>query len=100
MQFRNDGRGVTRGGTSAALSTPWGSGVAERDFTADVAAALAGKYAIERELGSGGMATVYLGTDLKHQRDVAIKVLRPDLTVTIAGDRFVREIEIAARLQH
>lgn len=80
-----------------ALTTTGGG---ERDFAADVAAALTGQYAIERELGCGGMATVYLGLDLKHRRDVAIKVLRPDLAATIAGDRFVREIEIAARLQH
>jgi serine/threonine protein kinase len=82
------------------FSSGAGGIVAERDFAADVAAALTGQYAIERELGTGGMATVYLGLDLKHRRDVAIKVLRPDLTATLAGDRFIREIEIAARLQH
>src|SRR5712692_4433672 len=62
--------------------------------------ALAGRYAIGRELGSGGMATVYLATDLKHQRTVAIKVLRPELAAALGPDRFLREIEIAAGLTH
>jgi len=63
-------------------------------------AALTASYALERELGSGGMATVYLAEDLKHHRKVAVKVLRPELAVAIGSDRFFREIEIAARLQH
>ncbi|MEO6056598.1 MAG: protein kinase [Gemmatimonadales bacterium] len=63
-------------------------------------AALAASYALERELGSGGMATVYLAEDLKHHRKVAVKVLRPELAIAIGGERFFREIEIAARLQH
>jgi serine/threonine-protein kinase len=62
--------------------------------------ALADRYAIEREIGSGGMATVYLAEDLKHHRKVAIKVLRPDLAATLGPERFLREIEVAARLQH
>jgi len=62
--------------------------------------ALADRYAIEREIGSGGMATVYLAEDLKHHRQVAIKVLRPDLAATLGPERFLREIEVAARLQH
>jgi Tol biopolymer transport system component/tRNA A-37 threonylcarbamoyl transferase component Bud32 len=62
--------------------------------------ALADRYAIEREIGSGGMATVYLAEDLKHHRQVAIKVLRPDLAATLGPERFLREIEIAAQLQH
>ncbi len=62
--------------------------------------ALADRYAIERELGHGGMATVYLATDLKHQRQVAIKVLRPELAATVGPERFLREIEIAAKLSH
>ena len=62
--------------------------------------ALAGRYAIERELGSGGMATVYLADDLKHRRKVAVKVLRPELASVIGPDRFLREIEIAAKLNH
>src|SRR5881409_2718114 len=63
-------------------------------------AALAGRYTVERELGSGGMATVYLADDLKHRRKVAAKVLRPELASVIGPDRFLREIEIAAKLNH
>ncbi|HSR92820.1 MAG TPA: protein kinase, partial [Gemmatimonadales bacterium] len=62
--------------------------------------ALAGRYRIERELGQGGMATVYLAEDLRHHRNVAVKVLRPDLAATMGLERFAREIEVAARLQH
>ncbi|MBI3790528.1 MAG: protein kinase, partial [Gemmatimonadetes bacterium] len=65
-----------------------------------LAAALAGRYAIERELGRGGMATVYLARDLKHDRDVAIKVLHEDLAVALGGERFLAEIKTTARLQH
>ena len=62
--------------------------------------ALTGRYRIERELGAGGMATVYVAEDLKHHRQVAVKVLRPDLAASLGAERFLREIEIAARLQH
>ena len=62
--------------------------------------ALAGRYAIRREIGRGGMATVYLGDDLKHGRQVAIKVLRPELGSLLGGDRFTREIRVAAALNH
>ena len=62
--------------------------------------ALAGRYTIERELGRGGMATVYQAVDQKHDRQVAIKVLRPDLTAAFGAERFLREIGIAARLAH
>ncbi|HLB36602.1 MAG TPA: serine/threonine-protein kinase [Gemmatimonadales bacterium] len=62
--------------------------------------ALAGRYTVERELGAGGMATVYLAEDVRHRRKVAVKVLRPDLTQSVGPERFLREIEIAARLQH
>jgi Tol biopolymer transport system component/tRNA A-37 threonylcarbamoyl transferase component Bud32 len=62
--------------------------------------ALADRYAIERELGQGGMATVYLAEDLKHHRKVALKVLRPEIAATVGAGRFAREIEVAARLQH
>ena len=58
-------------------------------------AALAARYAIERELGSGGMATVYLARDLKHDRQVAVKVLHAELAATVGADRFLREIRIA-----
>jgi serine/threonine-protein kinase len=64
------------------------------------AAALAGRYALERELGQGGMATVYLAQDLRHKRPVALKVLHPDLAAALGPARFQREIETAARLQH
>ncbi len=63
-------------------------------------AALADHYAIERELGEGGMAIVYLAQDIKHDRHVAIKVLRPELSVSLGADRFLREIKIAAKLTH
>jgi serine/threonine-protein kinase len=62
--------------------------------------ALAERYRIERELGRGGMATVYLAQDLKHGRRVALKVLRPELSPALGADRFHREIAIASRLQH
>ena len=62
--------------------------------------ALADRYTIEREVGSGGMATVYLAEDLKHHRKVAVKVLRPDLAATLGPERFLREIEVAAQLMH
>jgi eukaryotic-like serine/threonine-protein kinase len=62
--------------------------------------ALADRYVIERELGRGGMATVYLARDLRHDRPVALKVLRPELAPTMGGERFHREIKLAARLQH
>ena len=63
-------------------------------------AALAGRYRIERELGRGGMATVYLARDQKHDRQVAIKVLRADLSSALGPTRFLREVEIAAKLSH
>ena len=62
--------------------------------------ALSSRYAIERELGSGGMATVYLARDLKHSRQVAVKVLRPELAGMLGLDRFLREIEVTANLNH
>jgi serine/threonine protein kinase/tetratricopeptide (TPR) repeat protein len=61
---------------------------------------LAGRYVVQRELGSGGMATVYLAEEVKHARPVAIKVLRPELGVSFGHERFLREIGIAARLSH
>jgi len=70
------------------------------DLASRVAVALADRYRIERELGQGGMATVYLAEDLKHRRRVAVKVLRPELAESIGGARFLREIEIAAQLTH
>jgi serine/threonine-protein kinase len=61
---------------------------------------LADRYPVERELGRGGMATVYLAHDLRHQRPVALKVLHPEVAPLLGPERFVREIRLAARLQH
>jgi len=70
------------------------------DQLARLQAALTGRYTIEHELGRGGMATVYLAQDLKHGRPIALKVLRPELAAALGPGRFLREIEIAARLTH
>src|SRR5438128_2785227 len=70
------------------------------DQLARLQTALTGRYTIERELGRGGMATVYLAEDLKHRRSVAIKVLSPEIARTIGAERFLREIEVAAGLNH
>ena len=70
------------------------------DVLTRLATSLAGHYEVQRELGAGGMATVYRAVDLKHQRDVAIKVLHPDLGAALGGERFLSEIRTTARLQH
>ena len=70
------------------------------EITARLSAALADRYTIERELGAGGMATFYLAEDLKLERTVAVKVLRPDLAAALGPERCLREIEIATRLTH
>ena len=86
--------------------TPTEPGVparAEATGTVEVAkvrTALADRYRIERVLGEGGMATVYLAEDLKHRRKVAVKVMRPELAATLGASRFLREIEIATQLSH
>src|SRR5215470_8211992 len=67
---------------------------------ARLTAAVADRYRLERELGRGGMATVFLAEDLKHHRPVAIKVLDPELAASIGADRFLREIEVTARIDH
>ena len=67
---------------------------------AALADALRDRYLLERELARGGMATVYLARDLKHDRPVALKVLDPALAVSLGTERFLREIRTAARLQH
>jgi serine/threonine-protein kinase len=67
---------------------------------AGLQAALGAHYALERELGRGGMATVYLARDLRHRRQVAVKVLHPELSAVLGPDRFLREIEVTAALQH
>src|SRR4051812_36524316 len=65
-----------------------------------LATALADRYRIERELGAGGMATVYLADDLRHHRKVAVKVLHPDLAAALGSERFLAEIRTTANLQH
>ena len=70
------------------------------DPRAHLTQALAAHYRIERELGAGGMATVYLAHDLKHDRPVALKVLRPELAAILGGERFLKEIRLTANLQH
>ena len=65
-----------------------------------ITAALADRYAIEREIGAGGMATVFLAEDLRHHRKVAVKVLQPELTAALGTERFLQEIEVAAQLNH
>src|SRR6188472_3057077 len=70
------------------------------DVQSQLTIALADRYRVERELGQGGMATVYLAYDLKHDRRVAVKVLRADLAAVIGAERFLREIKTIAVLQH
>src|SRR4029453_14136337 len=70
------------------------------DVPAGLTSALEGRYRIERGVGAGGMATVYLAHALRHDRDVAIKVLHPDLGAALGSDRFLAEIRTTARLQH
>jgi len=70
------------------------------EVTEQLKTALADRYVIERELGAGGMATVYLAHDAKHNRKVALKVLRPELAALIGAERFLKEIEVTANLQH
>ena len=70
------------------------------DPFARLAAALTDRYTIERELGAGGMATVYLAHDIRHDRKVALKVLRPELAAILGGERFLKEIRLTANLQH
>jgi serine/threonine-protein kinase len=70
------------------------------DAITRLGATLEGRYAIERELGAGGMATVYLAHDVRHNRKVALKVLRPELAAILGGERFLKEIQLTANLQH
>ncbi|HXO84628.1 MAG TPA: protein kinase, partial [Gemmatimonadales bacterium] len=65
-----------------------------------LAQALKGRYTFEKEVGQGGMAIVYRARDLKHERDVAIKVLKPELAQALGPDRFLREIKLTAQLSH
>ncbi len=70
------------------------------DVTPRLNAALEGRYRIERDIGEGGMATVYLADDIKHNRKVALKVLKPELAAVVGAERFLAEIEVTANLQH
>jgi serine/threonine-protein kinase len=70
------------------------------EVTARLSTAIADRYRIECELGAGGMATVYLAHDVKHERKVALKVLRPELAAVIGAERFLAEIKVTANLQH
>ncbi len=70
------------------------------EITSRLSTALADRYKLERHLGEGGMATVYLAEDLKHHRKVAVKVLRPELAAVLGAERFVQEITTTANLQH
>jgi TolB-like protein/tRNA A-37 threonylcarbamoyl transferase component Bud32 len=81
-------------------SPPRTTGAHDMGELAKVKKALTGRYDIERALGAGGMATVYLATDVKHRRKVAVKVMRPELADTVGAERFLREVEIAAALTH
>ena len=94
---------ATSGRVAASRISPTSSRSAGSDSAqapACLTTALADRYRIDRELGAGGMATVYLAHDLKHERDVAIKVLHPDLGAALGGERFLSEIRTTARLQH
>jgi eukaryotic-like serine/threonine-protein kinase len=82
------------------LEPPTMRGLLIPDFETALRAKLADRYALERELGRGGMATVYLAQDVRHHRQVAIKVLHPELGAVLGAERFLREIGIAARLSH
>src|SRR5499427_8526510 len=70
------------------------------ELPTQLAAALAGRYDVEREIGAGGMATVYLARDVRHNRRVALKVLKPELGAVLGVERFLAEIEVTANLQH
>src|SRR5881394_370018 len=70
------------------------------DVLRNLTAALADRYVLEREIGAGGMATVYLARDIKHDRRVALKVLKPDLGAVLGVERFLAEIRVTANLQH
>ncbi len=87
-------------GATGFLEPPGVPAPLPSEFETALRAALSGRYLIDRELGRGGMATVYLADDVRHHRQVAIKVLNPELGAVLGAERFLREIGIAARLSH
>src|SRR5262244_1824522 len=93
--FRDSSLPATRGTHSFH-----GQKVGVMELREQLTATLGDRYRIERELGQGGMAVVFLAEDLKHHRRVAIKLLKPELSAVLGSDRFLREIEIVAPLQH
>ena len=70
------------------------------DTVSRLNAALEGRYTVQHEIGEGGMATVYLADDIKHERKVALKVLKPELAAVVGAERFLAEIKTTANLQH
>ena len=99
--MRRQGANAAEGHGASATRTVLGTrGRLMSDLSQRLTTALAGRYRIERELGRGGMATVYLAEDLRHHRRVAIKVLDPEVAAAIGSERFLREIETVAQLTH
>ncbi len=100
--WRKTDRRVGRDGkTSRPLGPPWRDILTGMSVVPEhLASALAERYVLQRPLGRGGMATVYLAQDLKHHRQVAVKVLQANLAASLGAERFLKEIEIAARLSH
>jgi len=82
------------------LSHRWAFATRRMTMLSQLASALADRYAIDREIGAGGMATVYLARDLRHDRPVAVKVLNPELAAVLGAERFLAEIRVTANLQH
>lgn len=93
-------RGRYLRGSAAGTTVSGNDQVTDPIDLRDINSRIGDRYRLERLLGAGGMATVYLAEDLKHRRQVAIKILRPELAGTLGPDRFLREIGIAAQLNH